>query len=104
MQFENIVFWCYTILLLVGGLIGFLKAGSKVSLITSAVAAAVLILTRPACGIFQPAFGRSLANIIMAVLLIVFAIRLAKTRKFIPSGLMLVLTVVVLALLNLHLH
>lgn len=102
MQFENIVFWCYIVLLLIGGLIGFFKAGSKVSLIMSAVSAAVLVLTRPQCGIFQPSFGRSLANIIMAVLLVVFAMRLAKTKKFIPSGLMLVLTVVVLALLNLH--
>ena len=39
------VLWIYIVLLLVGGLIGFLKAGSKVSLITSAVSAAALILT-----------------------------------------------------------
>ena len=38
------VLWIYIVLLLVGGLIGFLKAGSKVSLITSAVSAAALIL------------------------------------------------------------
>jgi len=97
MQFENWVFWIYVILLLVGGMIGFLKAGSKVSLITSAVAAALLVLTR--VGIFsQPVI---IANIIMAVLLVVFAIRLAKTKKFMPSGLMLLLTVVALALRNL---
>lgn len=102
MQFQNIVFWCYIVLLLVGELMGFYKAGSKISLITSAVAAALLVLTRPSCGIFQPAFGRSLANIIMAVLLVVFAIRLAKTKKFIPSGLMLVMTIAVLVLLNIH--
>ena len=39
------VLWIYIVLLLVGGLIGFLKAGSKVSLITSAVSAAALVLT-----------------------------------------------------------
>jgi len=86
------------VLLLVGGLIGFFKAGSRISLTTSAVAAALLILTR--IGIFERSFGRELADIIMAVLLVVFAIRLAKTKKFMPSGLMLILTVVVLALLN----
>jgi len=37
----------------------------------------------------------------MAVLLVVFAIRLAKTKKFMPSGLMLVVTVAALALQNL---
>ncbi len=98
MQFENAVFWIYIVLLLIGGLIGFFKAHSKISLTTSAVAAALLILTR--IGIFEPSFGRKLADVIMVILLIVFAIRLGKTKKFIPSGLMLILTVVVLALLN----
>ncbi|HEV2454070.1 MAG TPA: TMEM14 family protein [Verrucomicrobiae bacterium] len=99
MQFENTVFWSYVILLLIGGLIGFFSAGSKISLMTSAVAAALLILTRLS-GVFQPAFGRAMANVIMALLLVVFAWRLSKTKKFIPSGMMMVLTVAVLALLN----
>jgi uncharacterized membrane protein (UPF0136 family) len=98
-QFENIVFWSYVVLLLIGGLIGFFTAGSKVSLITSAVAAALLILTRLR-GVFEPSFGRTLASVIMVVLLVVFAFRLTKSKKFIPSGLMLVLTLVVLVLLN----
>jgi uncharacterized membrane protein (UPF0136 family) len=103
MQFENTVFWVYVILLLIGGLVGFFSAGSKVSLITSAVAAALLILTRVS-GILAPSFGRNLANVIMAALLVVFAIRLAKTKKFISSGLMLVLTGLVLAFLNFGKH
>jgi uncharacterized membrane protein (UPF0136 family) len=98
MQFENFVFWSYVLLLLVGGLIGFFTAHSKISLITSAVSAGLLILTR--IGIFEPSFGRKLADIIMVVLLVVFAMRLAKSKRFIPSGLMLVLTVLVLAMLN----
>jgi uncharacterized membrane protein (UPF0136 family) len=44
-NFTNTVLWVYIVLLLVGGLIGFFKAKSKVSLITSAVFAAVLVLT-----------------------------------------------------------
>lgn len=99
MQFENIVFWSYVVLLLVGGLIGFFSAGSKVSLMTSAVAAALLILTRLP-GIFQPTFGRTLADAVMAALLVVFAWRLSKTKKFMPSGFMMILTVAVLVLLN----
>jgi uncharacterized membrane protein (UPF0136 family) len=98
MQFENFVFWSYVLLLLAGGLIGFFTARSKVSLIASAISAALLILTR--IGIFEPSFGRKLADIIMVVLLVIFAMRLAKSKKFIPSGLMLVLTVLVLAMLN----
>src|SRR5512137_92145 len=94
------VLWIYIVLLLVGGLIGFLKAGSKVSLITSAVSAALLILTAIP-GLFAPALARGLADGIMAALLVVFAIRLAKTKKFMPSGLMLVITGVALALRHL---
>jgi len=44
-NFASTVLWIYIVLLLIGGLIGFLKAKSKVSLITSAVFAAVLVLT-----------------------------------------------------------
>jgi len=94
------VLWIYIILLLVGGLIGFLKAGSKVSLITSAVSAAALIVTAIP-GLFAPSLARALADIIMAALLVVFAIRLGKTRKFMPSGLMLAITVLALALRHL---
>ena len=94
----NTILWIYIILLLVGGLVGFLQAGSKISLITSAAFAAALVL----CAIpviFQP----YVADILMAVLLVVFAVRLAKTKKFMPGGLMLVLTIAALALRHLKL-
>ena len=90
------VLWIYILLLLVGGLIGFLKAGSKVSLITSAVSAAALILTAIP-GLLGPALARGVADTIMAALLVVFAIRLAKTKKDIPSGLLLAITALALA-------
>jgi uncharacterized membrane protein (UPF0136 family) len=97
MHFANTVLWIYIILLLVGGLIGFLKAGSKVSLITSAVFAALLTL----CAL-DVVFKSYVASILLAVLLVVFAIRLAKTKKFMPSGMMLVVTGIALALRNIQ--
>jgi uncharacterized membrane protein (UPF0136 family) len=99
-NFTNTVLWVYIVLLLVGGLIGFFKANSKASLISSSVFAALLVLTAVP-GVFQPAFARGLVNVLLAALLVVFAIRLARTKKFMPSGLMLVLTIVALALRNL---
>ena len=88
-HFDARVLWLYIILLLAGGLIGFFKAKSKISLVSSSVFAALLILTTLR-GVFQPHFALGL----------VFALRLGKTRKFMPSGLILVATVAVLALLN----
>ncbi|MGO8838450.1 MAG: TMEM14 family protein [Limisphaerales bacterium] len=98
-NFANTVLWIYIVLLLVGGLIGFFKAKSRVSLISSSVFAALLVLaTIPK--LFDPKFGLGLVNVILAALLVVFAVRLARTKKFMPSGLMLVLTVLTLALRN----
>src|SRR3989442_8093878 len=83
----NKVLWIYIIVLVAGGLIGFLKAKSKVSLVMSAAFAAALSLC--AAGIiFQP----YVADILLAVLLVVFAMRLGKTKKFIPGGVMLGIT------------
>ena len=87
------VLWIYIVLLVVGGLIGFLKANSKVSLITSVTAAALLSLCATRI-IFQP----YVADIILAVLLVLFGWRLTQSKKFMPSGLMLVLTVAALGL------
>jgi uncharacterized membrane protein (UPF0136 family) len=97
---QNTILWVYIILLLVGGMIGFLKAGSKISLITSSVAAALLVLTTLS-GVFTYNFRRNMADVIMAALLVVFAIRLTKTKKFMPSGMMLILTLAALALRHL---
>ena len=92
---QNTLLWIYIVLLLVGGLMGFIKGKSKVSLIMSAVFAALLVLC--ALGII---FKPYVADILLAALLVVFAMRLAKTKKFMPAGMMLVVTIAALALRN----
>jgi uncharacterized membrane protein (UPF0136 family) len=94
---NNAILWVYIVLLVVGGLIGFFKAKSKVSLLTSVVFAVLLILCAVG-GIFAP----RVADVILAVLLLVFGWRLAKTKKFMPSGMMLIVTLIVLALRNIR--
>jgi uncharacterized membrane protein (UPF0136 family) len=89
----DVILWIYIVLLVVGGLIGYWKAGSATSLIVSAVFAAVLTLCQ--LGIV---FQRNMVDVILAIMLVVFAWRLGKTKKFMPAGLMLVLTVVTLVL------
>ena len=94
----DLVLWIYIVLLVIGGLIGFLKAGSKASLIASVASAALLSLC--AAGIvFQP----YMADIILAALLVLFAWRLTESKKFMPNGLMLVLTIVTLGLRHIRL-
>jgi uncharacterized membrane protein (UPF0136 family) len=87
------ILWVYIVLLIIGGLIGYLKGKSKVSLVMSAAFAAALSLC--AAGIvFQP----YMADILLALLIVVFAMRVVKTKKFMPAGMMLVITIVALAL------
>jgi uncharacterized membrane protein (UPF0136 family) len=90
---QTTILWIYIALLLAGGLTGYLKAKSKVSLIMSAVFAAALALCAA-----DVIFKAYVADILLAALLVVFAIRLGKTKKFMPAGLMLAITAVALVL------
>lgn len=92
-HFANTVLWIYIILLLVGGMIGFLKAKSKVSLIMATVSAVILIL----CAL-NLVFQYYMADVVIVLLIVVFTMRLAKTKKFMPSGMMLLVSIVALAL------
>jgi uncharacterized membrane protein (UPF0136 family) len=96
-NFANLVLWIYIVLLVVGGLIGFLKAKSQVSLIMSVTFAALLSLCAA-----HLVFQYYVADILLAALLVVFGIRLTKTKKFMPSGMMLILTLVALVLRHLR--
>lgn len=89
-----IILWVYIALLLVGGLMGFLKAGSKISLVTSVLFAVPLALC--ALKILTPFW---IADILIALLAVVFGIRFAKGKKFMPSGLMLAVSAIALVTL-----
>jgi len=83
---------------------GFIKAKSKISLITSTIFAVLLILC--VTGVFKP-FDLAghlvtplyIADALVGLLLLVFAMRFAKGKKFMPSGLMFGLSAAVLAVL-----
>jgi len=89
----NVVLWVYIGLLIIGGLIGYFKAKSPVSLIMSLAFAIGLALC--AAGIIARV---AVADALLGALLLVFIMRLAKTRRFMPAGLMLALTATALAL------
>ncbi len=88
----------YGILAIIGGIIGYSQAQSKVSLI-SGIASGILLILGGVMQLQGQAWGLILATVVTAVLVIVFAVRLAKTRKFMPAGLMSVLGLVTLAVM-----
>ena len=87
----SIILWVYLALLLAGGLVGFLKAGSKASLIASSICGIPVLLC--ALGFF----GRPAAIGVIAVLGLFFAAKFAKGRKFMPGGFMTLLSILALA-------
>lgn len=97
MPISTLILWIYIVLLFLGGLVGFLKAGSKISLIMSATFAGILILCNTDV-IFKASFAHTLSIIILVFLLIFFSVRLTKSKKFMPNGLMAVLTLAALVL------
>ena len=96
----NLVLWIYIVLLVAGGLTGFLKAKSKISLIMSLAFALPLALG--ALGMINLAYDRGtvtngqtgshihveFADVLIFLLLLFFGMRFIKGRKFMPAGLM----------------
>jgi len=89
----QILLWIYIVLLMAGGLTGFLKAGSKASLIASSIFAAVLALF--ALNVLPLAYAWT----VLAVLAAFFGRKFIASKKFMPSGLMAILSLVFLALM-----
>jgi uncharacterized membrane protein (UPF0136 family) len=88
----------YGILSIIGGIIGYKTAGSKVSLISGTISGLLLLVAAYLASQGQT-WALTLAAIITSILVIVFAIRFAKTRKFMPAGLMIILGIAALAVM-----
>ena len=89
---ETTILWIYIVLLVAGGVMGLVKGKSKISLIASLAFAIPLILCVTYVIPFHYLFW------ILVVLLAFFGWRLLKSKKFMPNGLMVILTVLALAL------
>ena len=89
----------YGVLLAVGGLIGFFKAGSRPSLIAGLLSA-VAAFAALGLSIGRSQLGPPLGLLLSIVLFILFGYRYAiKTGKFMPSGLLAVVSLIVLAVM-----
>jgi len=85
------ILWTYIVLLIAGGVMGLVKGKSKISLVASMGFAIPLIF----CAIRH---RYDIAIWILIVLLVFFGWRLLRSKKFMPAGLMVILTILALAL------
>lgn len=86
----------YGVLSIVGGIFGYVKSQSKASIISGSISGALLI----AAGIAQLqgfAWGQTAGIAIAGLLVVVFIVRLVKTKKFMPAGLMIIAGLATLA-------
>ncbi len=96
MNASALLVFVYAVLTLVGGIFGFVKTGSRPSLIAGIVSG--LLLLAAGYGLLRgQSWGLPLTMVLTAALLIFFAVRYGRTRAFMPAGLMAILSVLTLA-------
>jgi uncharacterized membrane protein (UPF0136 family) len=96
MGFTQIIIIVYGGILLAGGYFGS-KAGSKVSLVMGVVSGLLAWLGACLVGM-NPKCGYSFLTALSGFLSVVFLVRLLKTKKIMPAGMLLIINGVVLAL------
>ncbi|GAB4329768.1 MAG: hypothetical protein OHK0047_16820 [Leptolyngbyaceae cyanobacterium] len=87
----------YALLVAIGGIVGYVKAGSQQSLISGLVSGIALAIAW-FLSLQTPSAGFALATFLALGLLIVFAIRFRKTGKLMPAGLMAALSLVAMVI------
>ncbi len=99
MSLGQIVLLVYALLMVVGGVMGYVKGGSRPSLIAGAVSG-LLLFVALFISRSSPVAGLWIGAVVSLLLCITFAMRLAKTGTFMPSGMLLMVSVVALVLLT----
>jgi len=93
MENTAIEVWVYGVIMILGGIAGFVRVGSKASLISGVGFGLVLLVT--GFGVWQSSQACLVAAEVIALLLVVlFAIRYAKKRHFMPAGMLAILSLV----------
>jgi uncharacterized membrane protein (UPF0136 family) len=79
----------YALVVLLGGVMGYLKAKSQVSLLAGVGSGVALLVAWFVCRQI-PLAGLGIATLIGLILFVVFVMRFSRTRAFMPAGLMMV--------------
>jgi uncharacterized membrane protein (UPF0136 family) len=98
-RFGLIVLGIYAVLLIVGGVIGFVKARSRPSLIAGVSSGLVALICLGLSATYNEAIGYSLGLALAIVLFLFFGTRAISSRKFMPGGLLAVSSVLVIAVM-----
>ncbi len=83
--------WIYATLVLLGGLVGYLKVKSLKSLTSGIICGGALAIAAY-LGQADPRTGFGLAAIIATMLILIFGVRFRKTQKFMPAGFLAMLS------------
>jgi uncharacterized membrane protein (UPF0136 family) len=78
----------YGVIAIAGGIIGYVKSQSKASIISGSISGLGLLTTGFATASNQE-WGKVAGMAIASMLIIIFVVRLIKTKKFMPAGLMI---------------
>lgn len=99
MKFNGYVVITYGLLMLIGGIIGFMVAGSTASLITGGVFSALLVAS--GIGMLKKSVVARFSAIGLSLLLtFFFSYRFYITKAFMPSALMMLVSLIVLIALG----
>lgn len=95
-MFKNVVYALYGICLVLGGYMGYQTAQSAMSLVMGVITGALVF-----AGLYLKEkkslrLGRWIIFAVSLILVGVFGVRLAKTGAFMPSGLMLIISAIVM--------
>jgi uncharacterized membrane protein (UPF0136 family) len=90
----QIVLGLYGVLLIVGGVIGYVKVRSRVSLFAGAITGG-LCVGAVWLSLDQPAEGFTMGSLVAFLVAGVFINRLAKTRRAMPAGIVLAVSLFV---------
>ena len=93
----EVVLWSYVVVLVSLGLMGFIKAGSKASLVASCLLALPLVVA--ALGGFAVTESRPVARVILGCCFALFGWRWWDSRRFMPSGVMALVSLTACGLL-----
>ena len=91
----KVIFFIYGILMLGGGVMGYVKAKSIMSLIMGIISGILVLVGVYLLGSNMKA-GITLVTVVSALLTAVFLLRLLKTHAFMPAGMLFLLSLGVL--------